>query len=144
MSYKQFCLIHLRTITKEPLNRIIIILSFCLFVTVSATVAQTGSWTSTSMLGTSFVMQSFTDWDDNTNPDIKVFPNPATHYIKLNDTEGVGSVEIYNLLGRKVRSYNSVTTDTQMDVEDLPRGMYLVRIMDEQGDLIVTKRLNKR
>ena len=78
---------------------------------------------------------------DNHN-DIRVYPNPAIDYIMITDNEAVSQVWIYNILGRRVKTYN-VEIDTKYDIRDLPRGMYIVRLVNRNSELVMTRRINK-
>lgn len=75
---------------------------------------------------------------------ISVYPNPATNYISIDQDEDVKQIVIFNLVGRKMMSINDVEKDQQYDVSNLPRGMYLVRIVDNSNKIITTQRISKR
>lgn len=79
---------------------------------------------------------------EQTTNDIQVYPNPAIDYIMVTDNEAVSKVWIYNILGRRVKSYK-VEADAKYDIKDLPRGMYIVRLIDNSGQLVMTRRINK-
>lgn len=79
-----------------------------------------------------------------TNDLPQVFPNPATDYITINSTtNNVRRVEVFNIVGRKVLEFNNSSSDDKHDVSSLPRGMYLVRLLDAQGHIIRTQRVSK-
>jgi hypothetical protein len=76
--------------------------------------------------------------------DISVFPNPATEFIQVRDQSGnANSVDVYTLVGRKVRSFE-FNDGQQYQVSDLPRGLYLVQVVDRAGNVITTQKINKR
>ena len=73
----------------------------------------------------------------------KIYPNPTTDYFMLNDDGDVVSrVVIYNIIGRQVRSYN-VVDNYKYSVNDLPEGIYIVRLLNNSGNTVKTIRLNK-
>ncbi len=74
--------------------------------------------------------------------DIQVYPNPAVDYIMISENEAVKEVWIYNILGNRVRTYNA-EADKRYDVRDLPRGMYVIRLVDGNSNLVTTRRINK-
>ena len=74
---------------------------------------------------------------------IEVFPNPATSYISLTETQGVMRVAVYNLVGRLMRVFNQVEDEKRYYVGDLPQGMYLVQILGDRNKIITTKRIHK-
>ncbi len=74
---------------------------------------------------------------------ISVFPNPALNFIALSDTEDVKQIIVFNVVGRKMKSF-MVTEGEKYNVAELPRGMYLIQILDFDNKIITTQRLSKR
>lgn len=75
---------------------------------------------------------------------IKIFPNPATEYISIDNAQDVKELNILNLVGRKLKVIDNVQQDVQYDISDLPNGMYLVQVIDQKNKIITTQRLSKR
>lgn len=76
---------------------------------------------------------------------LQAFPNPASDKINLlaaGLTNNNGQVQLYSSTGRLVRSLNVVSTNAEMDINDLPSGVYLLRLMD--GESETTTRIVKR
>ncbi|MEL6988436.1 MAG: T9SS type A sorting domain-containing protein [Bacteroidota bacterium] len=73
---------------------------------------------------------------------IKVFPNPAQSYFSVSENNVVLQVEVYNLLGRKLKSFK-MEAGMKYDVSDLNKGMYLVRLLDSKEKVVKTLRLQK-
>lgn len=80
----------------------------------------------------------------NQNPKIKVYPNPATNYIKLSKSKNVSKIKILSLIGSPIKLYTVMTEEEKYDVASLPNGLYLVQLLDAQNKVISTERLNKR
>ncbi len=118
----------------------LLILSF-LFMASATTQAQVNEIFKTLFLSTSIQMEK--SWE-NPPVDIKIYPNPATHYITFTNIEGVSRIDIYNLVGKRTKSIDNLIEGDSYDVSDLANGLYLVRVIDENGDVIITKRLSKR
>ncbi len=79
---------------------------------------------------------------------IKVYPNPADSYILLkadHEAEFV-RVEIHNIFGRMVLSFTSEqgAIVQRFDINDLPKGVYMVRGIDAQNRVVFTKTVSKR
>lgn len=72
-----------------------------------------------------------------------IFPNPTTDRFQIKSDDGVSSVSIYNIVGREVSSVRHVQGMVH-DVSTLRTGMYLVRLMDDKGEVIKAMRLSKR
>ncbi len=59
---------------------------------------------------------------------IMIYPNPATKELVISSSDKITSVAITNLLGQTMYSQQYSSPQIQVDVSDLPAGMYLVRI----------------
>ncbi|MEM6378073.1 MAG: T9SS type A sorting domain-containing protein [Bacteroidota bacterium] len=109
---------------------------FFLFLVTSFSIAQSNTWNSTpSQRSSRTVLEN--------NP-IQVFPNPATSYIGITEVKGVEKVLIFNLVGRKMKQFENIAKDRQYFIGDLPKGMYLVQLLDQQNKVITTRRVSKR
>ena len=74
---------------------------------------------------------------------ISVFPNPAINFIGLSDTEDVKQLIVFNVVGRKMKSF-MVSEGEKYNIAELPKGMYLVQILDYDNKVITTQRMSKR
>ncbi len=80
----------------------------------------------------------------NSKPDLSVFPNPATEFISVQDkNDAVGYLSVFNLVGKKVKEFEFVKGE-QYSVADLPKGMYLVQILDRNKHNLTTQKIEKR
>lgn len=74
----------------------------------------------------------------------KIFPNPATEYISIKDEqEQVKTLEIYNVVGRMLERIEVSHSGEKYDISRLPRGMYMVRMLDYKGTIVRTQRISK-
>lgn len=71
---------------------------------------------------------------------LRIYPNPTTEYFRIQNNGSVAKVNILNLLGKNIKSYNGNTE--RFDVTDLPAGMYIVQMMDSKGKNIKTNKLS--
>jgi uncharacterized repeat protein (TIGR01451 family) len=96
----------------------------------------------TNEFQTEFVQSLKTTDFDSSN--FVLYPNPTNSNINvslLNSSEAINSIEIHNLLGKKIKEVlNSSSNDVNIDVSDLSKGIYLVQITT-QSDLKITKKL---
>lgn len=60
------------------------------------------------------------------NIDFAIYPNPATDYFHVKTTADDYQINLYNTIGQKVK--HNVHSEGTIDVQDLPRGIYLVEI----------------
>ena len=76
---------------------------------------------------------------NNSLKSIKLFPNPVSgNTIEINYNNNL-FVEIFDILGKKVKQLNLVTTDKKIDISRLKKGIYLLRLKTNNGT--ITKKL---
>ena len=59
---------------------------------------------------------------------ISLFPNPATDILNITSSETISSVEIVKTLGQVVLQMDINGESAVCDVENLPSGVYVVKI----------------
>lgn len=59
--------------------------------------------------------------------DVFAYPNPVSNILNLSDSQEISSVELYNIFGQNVKFLKTSATSVQVDMSDLPSGVYLVR-----------------
>ncbi len=66
---------------------------------------------------------------------LAVFPNPAVSSATLSSEKGISSVEIFNIAGNRVGSfqYAGRPVEASLDLEPLSPGTYLLRVVDPRG-----------
>ena len=67
----------------------------------------------------------------NSIPEFKIFPNPSTERvvtIQLSEPLHNGKLELHNMLGTTVLKKNVQGAKIELDVENLPRGVYYVKL----------------
>lgn len=74
---------------------------------------------------------------------IRIYPNPTTDQIKLTENDLVKGLTVYNIVGRKVKSFVA-SPDASYDISDLPTGVYLVGLLDEDNQVLKTLRVSKK
>jgi hypothetical protein len=74
---------------------------------------------------------------------LTAFPNPTADYIQLRGAEEVSRIVLYNVLGKEVRSFNAAMGGRYY-IGDLPNGMYLASLINNQKGVITTLRISKR
>jgi Secretion system C-terminal sorting domain len=78
------------------------------------------------------------------SPDLSVFPNPATEFIAVQDNnDAVAHIIIFSLIGKKIREFEHQKGE-HYSVSDLPKGMYLVQLLDRSRDILTTQKIDKR
>lgn len=80
-------------------------------------------------------LYEFLSIDETLSKDITVYPNPAKDIIRIN--EDFVCCDVYDMLGKHVLSIS--TNMEEIRVTDLPSGVYIMRILTENGDIVTTK-----
>ncbi len=82
---------------------------------------------------------SFGDLNNNIN----IYPNPSSQNINIKEDAEVKEIIIYNLIGKKIRRVNH-TIGQSHDISDLDRGIYLIRMLNKEQNILKVSRLTKR
>ncbi|TVR72594.1 MAG: T9SS C-terminal target domain-containing protein [Marinilabiliales bacterium] len=80
--------------------------------------------------------------------DLRVYPNPATDFVRVEwsrEIEGYISVELYDLVGRKLidRQSDGSTDYINIELQSLQRSTYLLKVFTSEGDFSKTYRIVK-
>jgi hypothetical protein len=59
-----------------------------------------------------------------------MFPNPAKGSVHISCTDALEEISVFNSMGQLVLSEQPKTASIQLDVEDLPKGIYSVRLTE--------------
>ena len=81
--------------------------------------------------------------DDN----IVIFPNPAREAVNVvfDDKADIKSIAVFNLIGKVLNVYK--TTDNgsaKLDISNIPAGIYFLRLMNGQGQVVATRRFTRQ
>ncbi len=60
--------------------------------------------------------------------DIKIFPNPVNNVLNIQSNVSIDKVEIFDLLGQRIKELNLGSNTNTVDLSDLNDGMYLIQI----------------
>ncbi len=70
-----------------------------------------------------------------------VYPNPANNFVQITTDAQIDSIEIFNLLGKRISSASELI-DNRIDVSSLSQGIYLLRVTS--GTSSITKKIIKQ
>ena len=70
--------------------------------------------------------------DEMLDNSLKIFPNPTEDILFIKGNENLISVSIYNMLGKEVLSKMN---SNNIDVKELPKGVYIIKISDNVGQI---------
>lgn len=74
---------------------------------------------------------------------VQVYPNPTVDYFKIAEDSEVSKIGVFSLIGKSILLADH-TPGNSYNVSDFRNGIYLVRLMDEDGEVIKVVRLSKR
>lgn len=117
------------------MKQTLLIISF-LFFLITAYGQSSSAWASGNVIAQDGM---------STKTDLKIYPNPATDYIEFNNVDAsVGEVIVYNVVGKLMMKLSAFEGKNRYDITELPKGMYLIQMLDPKSSVITTKRINKR
>lgn len=67
-----------------------------------------------------------------TSPTITVFPNPATHFVRVHPYQARNHYQLYNSKGQLVKT---VKGEVSIDISDLPIGVYYLKFVNQSNSL---------
>lgn len=59
-----------------------------------------------------------------------IYPNPATTALNITAKEKITSIAISNVVGQQVFTQNFNTQNAHIDIADLPKGVYIIKVND--------------
>jgi hypothetical protein len=75
-------------------------------------------------------------------PTLSIFPNPATDYIQIRNSQDVDRLVVYNIVGQEMRSFNAAPGQRYF-IGDLPNGLYLASLVSHEKGILTTLRVQK-
>ena len=77
---------------------------------------------------------------ENTTNTISLYPNPAHVVLNISSTNSITKIEVYDMQGRNVASNNNASN---VNVESLVKGVYIVKVMQENGSVVAKQFIKK-
>lgn len=69
---------------------------------------------------------------------LKIYPNPAADYLNISapgNVEGKSALNIFDAKGLLVRTINMTSSLQRINIADLPKGVYLIKLNNGEGNL---------
>ena len=76
--------------------------------------------------------------EEMTNETYKVYPNPVKDILTI-EGENVEQVNVYNTMGQLVKTVKCNDNTVNVNVNDLQSGMYIVNVIDNNGEVSTSK-----
>ncbi|MBK6480636.1 MAG: T9SS type A sorting domain-containing protein [Saprospiraceae bacterium] len=74
---------------------------------------------------------------------IQLYPNPAQEYFMVTSPVVLGKIELYNITGDKAKVYYAYK-NKRYYIDDVPSGIYMVRLLNLQQEIVKTVVLKKK
>jgi hypothetical protein len=79
---------------------------------------------------------------------VNLYPNPARDFVNItyDPKDNIKTVVLYNLIGKAVQAYKvSNNASAKLDFDNsLAAGVYFVRLMNDRGQVVATRRFTKQ
>jgi Secretion system C-terminal sorting domain len=78
--------------------------------------------------------------------DIVLYPNPAVNELNVvyNENADIKNIAIYNIIGKVMSIYKVNGASANLSLENIPSGIYFVRLLNSHGDPVVTRKFTKQ
>ena len=81
--------------------------------------------------------------EENSAPEISIFPNPASNLINITSTEEISHIEIVSTIGQTVMQINASGYEATINIGELANGMYFARIFTDDNNILSIIKLIK-
>ena len=73
---------------------------------------------------------------------VTLYPNPAREdlNVRFDGQAGVKNIAVYNLIGKMVSIYKVQGNSAKLNLNNIPSGIYFVRLLDGNGRIIATRK----
>ena len=77
--------------------------------------------------------------DEFMQSSFSIYPNPADNYIVLQNAKVGDKVDLFDVVGKKVKSFNVESESQQMDISELKTGVYFARSNQQEAIKIIKR-----
>ena len=83
---------------------------------------------------------------NNQESNILLYPNPAREELNVvfSATADIKTIAVYNIIGKVLVVYKVTGDSANMNLENIPSGIYFVRLTNSHGDVVVTRKFTKQ
>ncbi len=81
------------------------------------------------------------------NGDVTLYPNPATSSLNVlfDAASDIKTIAVYNIIGKQVSLFRPTdNAGASLNIENIPSGIYFVRLMNSHGDVVTTRKFTKQ
>ena len=88
--------------------------------------------------------QNSTSTTEASNLNIRIFPNPVESAVQITGLPASVSIQLLNLDGRLVRRVETLSSQGELELQDLPTGMYFLEVLDAKSSRIAIQKFIKQ
>jgi hypothetical protein len=72
---------------------------------------------------------------------LSIYPNPSSTSISISLPVFINSFEVTDVIGRVINSKSKIQNqnEIQLNITDLPQGIYFIKTIDKSGDINIGK-----
>jgi len=72
--------------------------------------------------------------DDNVKNPLTFYPNPVKNTFNITHDDTIKSLEIFNLIGQSIMSFEINNKEAKIDITSIPKGNYIIKIIAVDGE----------
>lgn len=72
--------------------------------------------------------------DEFAKSELKYYPNPVIDILNLSYSETITQIEIFDLLGKRIKTVNTNDNNVELDLSDLATGTYMLQLKSENKE----------
>jgi Secretion system C-terminal sorting domain len=78
--------------------------------------------------------------------EVTLYPNPASNEVNVLFDAGmdVKNIAVYNIIGKMMSVYKVAGSSANLSLDNMPSGIYFVRLVNSQGNIVSTKKFTKQ
>jgi hypothetical protein len=83
---------------------------------------------------------------NNPPVDVLLYPNPASNELNLvyDAASDIKNVAVYNIIGKVMAVYKVNGNSANLNLDNVPSGIYFVRLYNGSGNVVVTRKFTKQ
>jgi len=82
----------------------------------------------------------------NVQNEILLYPNPANNELNVvyDEASDIKNIAVYNIIGKVMAVYKVGSTSANLNLENVPAGIYFVRLYNGSGSVIATRKFTRQ
>jgi hypothetical protein len=82
----------------------------------------------------------------NGNNDVLMYPNPAHNELNVvyDANADIKNIAVYNIIGKVITVYKVSGSSANLNLENVPSGVYFVRLINSKGSVVTTRKFTKQ